>query len=115
MGACDAEMEPEGVFRHPVGEFVGPFDGNGSGSIQVFIPADGVQFRSGVEAVEVEVEQGETPSMVFMNKGKGGAANGGAARDAFCETLDKVGFSRAEVSDQGQCVKGFQGLAKAFS
>lgn len=78
------------------GEPVGPFDHDHCVSVEHLLEAQVGKFR-GLEAIEVEVVEGE-PAWVAMVEGEGGAGGRPRGAEAFGEALDEGGLARTEVA-----------------
>ncbi len=97
----DTEIEVEGRGREPVGDIVGPLDGEAVGWREKILEHQRIELRTAFEAVGVEMDKiaGER-ALAAVD----GEDREGRARDVFSdaegagETLDEGGFADAEIA-----------------
>lgn len=85
-----------------VGKLVAPFDEEDVSAAEKVVEPQGFEFPLGIDAVQVDVEQVDGWSMIFVNEGECGAGDIflGCRLETFGDALDQRGLARAEISAQ---------------
>src|SRR5207302_611178 len=87
------------------GDALGPFDDDDSVLVEELGEADGFEIVGAVDAVGVEVEEGEAAGVVDVQEDEGGAGDGaGVAAEADEQAADELGFAGAEVAVEGDAL-----------
>ncbi len=95
--------KPPHARRQGFWKFITPLEGGDGCPGEQIVEAQRGEFVCGIQSIEIEVDEGETPIGIFVHQRESRAGNLiGTASKAFGESFDKSRFSRAERSFQTQ-------------
>ena len=104
------KVKPASGGRKKFGKFFCPFDHADAVAKEIIVEADLEGLESGLEAIEVEMVEGEATVVIFVNQAEGGAGDGVRGGEARGEAFDEVSFARAEIAGEGEDIAEAEGF-----
>ena len=96
-----SKVNPASGGRKKFGKFFCPFDHADTIAKEIIVEADLEGVESGIEAIEVEMVEGEATVVIFVNQAEGRTGDRVRGGEARCEAFDEVSFSCAEIAGEG--------------
>lgn len=105
-----SKVKPASGGRKKFWKFFCPFDHADPVAKEIIVEANLEGIESGIEAIEVEMVEGEATIVVFVNQAEGGTCYWVRGGEARCEAFDEVSFSCAEIACEGDDIAEAEGF-----